>query len=111
MIALNENYQVILVYIEDFSAGPFYHMYTEGNCDYVFAGNHEYFQDIKTMDDFSVWCNDIINSYIDCINLVVPVSSREEKYRELLLKQATKMEQLFNYVIEIQKNRMVNNLL
>lgn len=95
-----------LVDIEDWNAGPFYNIYIEGNCDYVFSGNHEYFQDIKTIDDFSVWCKNIINSYIDCINSVVPISSREEKDREVLLKQATKMEQLFNYVIEIQKNRI-----
>lgn len=95
-----------LVDIEDWYSGPFYNMYIEGNCDYVFSGNHEYFQDIKTMDDFSVWCKNIINSYIDCINSVVPMSSREEKDREVLLKQATKMEQLFNYVIEIQKDRI-----
>lgn len=44
-----------LVDIKYFSTGPFYSMYTEGNCDYVFAGAHEYFQDIKTIDDFSAW--------------------------------------------------------
>lgn len=95
-----------LVDIEDWNAGPFYTMYEEGNCDYVFGGNHEYFQDIKTIDDFSVWCNNVSISYIDCINSVVPANSREENDRELLLKQATKMDELFNYVIKIQRNRI-----
>lgn len=97
--------------IEDFNAGPFYHMYKYGECDYVFRGDHEYFKEIKNCDDFLNWCMDINRIYLERINKAKAINSKEEKDKQLLLTRATKMKRLFHLTVEIQKYRLDNEML
>lgn len=91
--------------LSDLLAGPFYNIYTHGNCDYVFKGNHEAFQGIKNNEAFLSWCLNIVEDYRNIVNNTKAVNKNEKEDKQVLLKQTEIMERLSYIAVDIQKHR------
>lgn len=89
----------------DFLAGPFYNIDTCYNCDYVFEGNHEYFKEIKSCENFLDWCLEIIKLYISKIEELDCINPSEEDDKRIMLLQASVFEKLTYMAYDIQKDR------
>lgn len=84
-------------------AGPMYNIYTEGQCDYVFTGEHSYFTNIKTNEDFKSWCFDVIEKSKAKIKTTETFNSQENLDKQIMLKKTEKMKQTVLLGLEIIK--------
>ena len=91
--------------VKDGFAGPFYSIYKDGNCDYVFKGDHELFKGIKNNESFLSWCLDIVEDYRNRVNNINAVNINEKEDKQVLLEQTKIMERLSYIVVNIQKCR------
>ncbi len=92
---LTEKFQLIwrsLEYINDQLAGPFFSIYENGNCVYIYSDQNR-FPDINSPDDFLEKCLALIRFYREEIEQHPPVSEEERKDYQLLMYQVDlKME-------------------
>ena len=89
----------------DALAGPFYSIYRDGNCDYVFKGDHEAFKGMKNNALFLSWCLDIVEDYRNRVNNINAVNIGEKEDKQVLLEQTEIMERLSYIAVNIQKCR------
>jgi hypothetical protein len=90
--------------VNDMLAGPFYSIYTNGDCDYVFQDKNK-FPDIKDADDFLDYCTWWIQKYIEAVSSETASSEEERKDLEILLFQTDLKMELAQLAYEIQKGR------
>ena len=91
--------------INDMLAGPFYAIYSNGNCDYVF-GDKEKFPGIKDVDDFLDYCTHWSEQYLEAIKKESVDTEEERVDREILLFQTDLKMELSQLAYEIQKKRI-----
>lgn len=89
--------------LQDTIAGPFYSIYKDGNCDYVFEGDREIFKGIKSCEDYLKWCLDIVKDYKNRVNELKAYCENEKKDKEVLLSKAIAMEKMSYLAVNIQK--------
>jgi hypothetical protein len=89
--------------LTDGLAGPFYSICKDGNCDYVFKGEHEAFKGIKNNESFLCWCLDIVNDYRNKVNNINAVDMNEKGDKQMLLEQIKIMERLSYIAVNIQR--------
>lgn len=90
--------------LQDTIAGPFYSIYTNKNCDYVFEGDREVFKGIKSCEDYLNWCLDIIKDYKNMVNEIKACSEDEKEDKEVLLSKAIVMEKMSYLAFNIQND-------
>ncbi|KZL89955.1 hypothetical protein [Clostridium magnum] len=98
-------YDVDVLMCREALSGPFYHVDMYYNCDYVFEGEHEWFKEIRSCEDFLNWCLSIIKLYKSKINQVDSIIPDEKEDKQIMLLQADIMEKLSFMVYDIQKDR------
>ena len=86
-------------------AGPFYSICKDGNCDYVFKGDHEIFKEMKNNELFLSWCLEVVEDYRNRVNNINAVNMNEEEDKQVLLEQTKIMERLSYIAVDIQKRR------
>ncbi|MCB2300919.1 hypothetical protein [Clostridium tagluense] len=91
--------------LTDGLAGPFYSICKDGNCDYVFKGDHEVFKGIKNNESFLSWCLDIVEDCRNRVNNINAVNINEKEDKQVLLEQTKIMERLSYIAVNIQKCR------
>jgi hypothetical protein len=78
--------------VNDHLAGPFYAIYSDGQCDYVFKDKVR-FPEINDPDDFLSWCIQLVDQYKGAVESVVTQNETEIQDKRLLLFQTDiKME-------------------
>ena len=91
--------------LRDGLAGPFYSIYIDGNCDYVFKGDHEAFKGIKNNELFLSWCLEVVEDYRNRVNNIDAVNMNEKEDKQVLLEQTKIMERLSYIAVDIEKSR------
>lgn len=72
--------------INDLLAGPFYSIFENGNCNFVFNDKNR-FPQISVADDFFNWNIELIELYKDAVEAVEVENEEEIKDKEILLYQ------------------------
>jgi hypothetical protein len=89
---------------QDHLAGPMYAIRQDGECDYVFA-NDPRFPGVDSPAKFRSWCMEAIAFYREVAQRVDPADPDERRDMELLLRQATLMEQVVDLAVTIVEGR------
>ena len=90
--------------VNDLLAGPFYAIYSTGNCDYVFKET-EKFPGISDVDDFLDYCVHWTEIYFEAVKKESADTDGERKDKEVLLFQTDLKMELSQLAYELQKER------
>jgi hypothetical protein len=90
--------------INNLLAGPFYAIYTNGHCDYVFQDATR-FPGIDHADDLLDWCIRLVEKYRQDIESSETTNETEDKDKELLLFQTDLKMELSDLAHRITKKR------
>lgn len=90
--------------VNDMLAGPFYAIYSQGNCDYVFKDKVK-FPIIQDADDFLDYCTHWTEKYLEEVEKENAGSEEEKKDKQILLYQTDLKMELSQLAYEIQKTR------
>jgi hypothetical protein len=91
--------------VNDQVAGPFYSIYTNGHCEYIFR-DKDRFPQIKDADDFLDYCTEVIKKYQEEVTNVIPQTDEEKSDKQVLLYQVDMKMELANLAYQIEKDRL-----
>ena len=92
--------------INDLLAGPFYAIYEQGNCNYLFDDKQR-FPDIHGPDDFLNWCIYHIEKYKEGIESYVAENEAEVHDKKILLYQTDLKMELADLAYAITKENFL----
>ena len=84
-------------------AGPMFCIHTKGQCDYVFTGEHTYFTNIKTIEDFKNWCLVVIEKSKEKLNTTDVSNSQDNLDKQIMMKKIEEMKQTVLLGVELIK--------
>ncbi len=90
--------------VSDALAGPLHSIYTNGECDYVFADS-ERFPGVRDPDSFLKWCLSLAEQYKQGASTVPPTNDEERLDQSRLLQTAAGMERLSRLACEVLEER------
>jgi hypothetical protein len=93
-----------LEHLNDHVAGPFYSLYSNHNCDYVFIDKKR-FPGINDADDFLDYCTSTIEKYYNAVSEVTAETDSEKKDKQVLLYQVDIKMELAQLAYEILKKQ------
>jgi len=91
--------------MNDRVAGPFYSIYTNGHCEYIFR-DKDRFPQINDAEDFLDYCTEIIKKYQEEVAKIIPQTEEEKSDNQVLLYQIDMKMELANLAYQIEKERL-----
>lgn len=85
-------------------AGPFYSIYSDGHCDYIFQDKQR-FPLINNIDDFLDYTEALVRDYQEEVMKVLPETEEEKKDRQILLYQTDVKMELVQLAYQILEKR------
>ena len=90
--------------VNEMLAGPFFAIYSNDHCDYIFSDKTR-FPNIKDADDFLDYCTFHIHHYSDAVSELACMDEAEENDQKILLHQTDIKMELANLAYGIIGSR------
>ena len=107
---LSERYRVRwedLESLNDLLAGPFFSIYENGNCDYVFTDKKR-FSFINSPEDFIAWLHKLCFQYRAAVEELVPADAAEEHDFNMLRYQCDMKDELGVLTQQLYSEKVLN---